>query len=164
MARGAHAGFGRHQGEHSLLALMFDTVAEVESFMQDFEACRLPKQRWTHFAHLVAGFWYLSQHDMTHAVATIRSRIRNHNESVGTPNTDSSGYHETITRLYLTAIAAHIELDKTLPFERSLAALLASPLAKSDWPLRYYTAQRLFSAHARLNWVEPDLSPQGDSP
>ena len=164
MARGTYAGFSHHQGEHSLPTLMFDTVAEVESFMQDFEACRLPKQRWTHLAHLVAGFWYLSRHDMAQALATIRSRIRNHNESVGTANTDSSGYHETITRLYLTAIAAHIELHKALPFERSLAALLASPLARSDWPLRYYTAQRLFSTHARLNWVEPDLSAKGDSP
>ena len=138
---------------------MFDTVAEIESFIQDFEARRLPKARWTHCAHLVAGFWYLSRHDMTQALDMVRSRIRNHNESVGTPNTDSSGYHETITRLYMTAIAAHIELHNILPLERSLSILLASPLATSDWPLRYYTRERLFSTHARRNWVEPDLRP-----
>ncbi|MGB8694600.1 MAG: hypothetical protein WCD08_13935 [Steroidobacteraceae bacterium] len=136
---------------------MFDTVSEVESFIQDFEACRLPKERWTHTAHLVAGFWYLSRHDMTQALDTIRSRIRSHNESVGTANTDTGGYHETITRLYMRAIAAHIALHEALPFERSLAALLASPLAKSDWPLSHYTREHLFSTHARHNWVEPDL-------
>jgi hypothetical protein len=143
---------------------MFDTDAEVDSFMQDFEACRLPKERWTHFAHLVAGFWYLSRHDMAQALDTIRQRIRNHNESVGTPNTDTSGYHETITRLYMRAIAAHIELHKTLPVERSLSILLASPLAKSDWPLSYYTRERLFSTQARRNWVAPDLLSKGESP
>ena len=164
MARGAHAGFSRYQREYSLLTLMFETVAEVESFMQDFEACRLPKVRWTHSAHLVAGFYYLSRHDMAQALDTIRSRIRNHNESVGTTNTDSSGYHETITRLYMAAIAAHIVLHKALPFGRSLSILLASPLATSDWPLRYYTRERLFTAHARRNWVEPDLLSKGYFP
>ena len=64
----------------------------------------------------------------------------------------------------MRAIATHIALHETLPFERSLAALLASPLAKSDWPLSYYTRERLFSTHARHNWVAPDLSPTGDSP
>ncbi len=157
MARGLYTGFNHHQGGHSLPALMFDTVAEVESFMEDFEACRLPKQRWTHLAHLVAGFWYLSRHDMAQALDTVRRRIRSHNESVGTANTDSSGYHETITRLYMTAIAAHIVVHKALPFERSLSILLTSPLAVSDWPLTYYTRERLFSTHARHNWVEPDV-------
>ena len=71
---------------------MFDTFAEVATFMRAFEACRLPKERWTHTAHLVAGFWYLSRSDMTQALDTIRTRIRRHNESVGTANTDTGGY------------------------------------------------------------------------
>jgi hypothetical protein len=94
---------------------------------------------------------------MTQALDNIRTRIRSHNESVGTANTDTGGYHETITRLYMRAIAAHIALHEALPFERSLAALLASPLAKSDWPLSHYTREHLFSTYARHNWVEPDL-------
>jgi hypothetical protein len=136
---------------------MFDSLAEVESFIREFEACRLPKRRWTHQAHLVAGFWYLSRYGMPEALDTVRRRIRSHNESVGTANTDHSGYHETITRLYMAAIAAHIEQHGDMPFERSLAALLASPLGSSDWPLNYYSRERLFSIEARRHWVEPDL-------
>jgi len=139
---------------------MFDTIAAVESFIQEFESCRVPKERWTHQAHLVVGFWYLSKYSMPDALSIIRLRIRNHNEAVGTPNTDTSGYHETITRLYLTAIAAHIAQAKDLTFERSLAALLASPLTSSDWPLKCYSPGRLFSAQARRTWVEPDLRAQ----
>ena len=137
--------------------MMCDTVAEVESFIMDFEGCRLPQERWTHQAHLVAGFWYLSRYGMPEALNTVRDRIRRHNEAVGTPNTDTSGHHESITRLYLAAIAAHIDQTKELPFERSLAALLASPLARSDWPLKFYSPQLLFSVRARRGWVEPDL-------
>jgi hypothetical protein len=138
---------------------MFDSHPQVAAFIGEFEACRLPKERWTHQAHLVAGFWYLSQQPMPGALDAIRQRIRSHNDAVGTPNTDSSGYHETITRLYLKGIAAHIAAHQALPFERSLAALLASPVAKKEWPLTYYSSQLLFSTKARREWVEPDLQP-----
>ena len=136
---------------------MYRTRSEVESFIQEFEAERLPKDRWTHQAHLVAGFWYSSTLDPDEALTTIRARIRRHNESVGTPNTDSGGYHETITRLYMSAIAAHMCRHKNAAFEESLALLLASPLSDSEWPLRYYSRERLFSVEARRRWVEPDM-------
>ncbi len=86
-----------------------------------------------------------------------RERIWHHNESVGTANTDSGGYHETITRLYMTAIARHVALHKHLSFDESLASLFASPLGDSEWPLGYYSRAQLFSVTARRGWVEPDL-------
>lgn len=136
---------------------MSRTRSDVESFIREFEAGRLPMARWTHEAHLVAGFWYSSTLDSDAALATVRTRIRRHNESVGTPNTDSSGYHETITRLYMGAIAAHVSRHSSAAFEDSLALLLASPLGDSEWPLRYYSRERLFSVEARRSWVEPDV-------
>ena len=36
-------------------------------------------------------------------------------------------------------------------------ALLA-PEGRRDWPLRFYSRERLFSKAARLGWVEPDLA------
>jgi hypothetical protein len=134
----------------------------IAAFMRDFEARRLPKSRWTHQAHLLVGLWYLSRHEPVEALAIVRERIRAHNESVGTANTDSGGYHETITRLYLDAIAAHRARNDGASFEASLRQLLASPLADSSWPLEYYTRERLFSVAARRHWLEPDRRPQGD--
>ena len=87
---------------------MLATTQEIEAFIRDFEACRLPKPRWTHHAHFVVGLWYLTHHSPEEALAIVRQRIRAHNESVGTANTDSSGYHETLTRFYLTGISAHL--------------------------------------------------------
>jgi hypothetical protein len=136
------------------------TYKGIVDFIQDFEACRLPKARWTHEAHLTAGFWYLDKHAPSEAMDVIRGRIQRHNESVGTANTDDSGYHETITRLYLWGIDQHRARHRDLPFEESLALLLASPLGESAWPLRYYSRDRLFSVAARRGWVEPDLQPQ----
>jgi hypothetical protein len=137
----------------------FATRQEVADFIALFEDGTLPRARWTHRGHLTAGFWYLTLHPLAVALSTMRVRIRRHNEAVGTPNTDSSGYHETITRLFLIGISAHIARHAELRFEQSLAALLASELVESRWPLRFYSQELLFSAEARRQWVEPDLAP-----
>lgn len=129
---------------------------EVAAFIAEFEACRLTRQQWTHHAHLTAGYWYLTLRPPD-ALDILRRNIRTHNETVGTPNTDSSGYHESITRLYLAGIAAHIAAHRELTFEDSLQRLLESELGQSAWPLTYYSRERLFSVAARRGWVEPDL-------
>lgn len=136
----------------------FDSYAEVASFIEEFESGRLSKARWTHQGHLVAGFWYVRRLGAEQALAELRSRIRHHNEAVGTPNTESSGYHETITRLYVQAIAERLQQAPDQSFEDGLETLLASPLSRSDWPLSFYTRDVLFSARARSEWLEPDVS------
>jgi hypothetical protein len=136
---------------------MFATAQDIEAFVRDFEALRLPKPRWTHHAHLVIGLWYLTHHSPDDALSIVRQRIRAYNEAVGTANTDSSGYHETLTRLFLRGIAAHISAHSSeLP--SSLALLLQSPLAYKDWPLSFYSRELLFSVAARHGWLEPDLT------
>jgi len=138
---------------------MFDTPAHIEAFVREFEAGTLPKARWSHHAHLVVGLWYLTQHAPDEALAMVRQRIRAYNEAQGTPNTDSSGYHETLTRLYMRGIAAHLAAHAGQPLPTSLALLLGSPLAEKAWPLSLYSRERLFSVAARHGWVEPDLIP-----
>lgn len=129
---------------------------DIGKFIRDFEACTLPKPRWTHQAHLLVGLWYLSKHTPAEALNIVRKRIRAYNVAVGTPNTDNSGYHETLTRLYLDGIAAHMSRHDGESLPNSLALLLSTPLARSDWPLEFYSRERLFSVLARRQWAEPD--------
>lgn len=131
-----------------------DTAA---AFVARFERGEVTKAEWTHEAHLVAGYWYVTNLGATAAIEEMRRRIRFHNEAVGTPNTDDSGYHESITRLYVFGIAAEIAGHPSASFEQGLRTLLSSPMATSTWPLQYYTRARLFSPEARRGWVEPDL-------
>jgi hypothetical protein len=138
---------------------MFDTIDRYEAFIRDFEACKLPRARWTHPAHLAVGFWYLWHYPPTEALRHTRENIRMHNEGVGTANTDSGGYHETITRGYLHGIADHRSRHAATPPIESLILLTSSPLASSEWLLKYYSRDRLFSVTARRGWVEPDLQP-----
>lgn len=131
-------------------------AASVGAFIARFEARQVPRLEWTHQAHLMAGYWYTRRLGAEAALEELRTRIRQHNESVGTPNTDQGGYHETITRLYVEGIAQHLAETADDSFEGSLRKLLSSPLAESRWPLRFYSEQRLFSVQARREWVEPD--------
>lgn len=143
---------------------MFDTIDRFDAFIRDFEACKLTRARWTHQAHLAVGFWYLWQYPPAEALRLVRQNIRLHNEGVGTANTDTGGYHETITRGYLQGIADHRTRHAAVPPLESLQLLTSSPMMSSEWLLRYYSRDRLFSVTARRGWVEPDLQPLPGKP
>ncbi len=85
--------------------------------------------------------------------------IRAYNEATGGANTETSGYHETITQASLRAARAFRVERAHLALFEVCNALMASPLGKSDWILAYWSRQRLFSVEARRAWVEPDLEP-----
>jgi hypothetical protein len=92
------------------------------------------------------------------AVSRLRYGIRALNESHGTANTDTGGYHETITRAYAYLIAGFLAAssDGTTLSEK-VRVLLASPLSHKDALLQYYSRDRLMSLVARREWIPPDL-------
>ncbi len=79
---------------------------------------------------------------------------------MGTPNTDSSGFHATITHCYAMGVAAfHRRCDPALALVERVNALLTEPEGARDWPLRFYSRERLFSVEARRAVILPDLAP-----
>lgn len=119
----------------------------------------LPKVRWTHAAHFAATLWLLTCCPDVDCDRELPGIIRAYNETTGVANTDSSGYHETITRASLRAARAFLSEDGARPLFATCNALLSSRLGKSDWLLAHWSRPRLFSAEARQVWVEPDLQP-----
>jgi len=120
----------------------------------------LPKPEWTHAAHFAAAIWLLRHCPDQTAPAAIAAIIRAYNEATGTANTDSSGYHETITRASMRAAAAHLSrYPADAPLLGIVNDLIASPLGNRDWLLAYWRRDTLFSTAARRNWVAADLAP-----
>src|SRR5262249_15701804 len=111
-------------------------------------------------AHLTVALWYISRHTADSALVMLRDRIRRYNEAVGVQNTDTGGYHETLTRIFVNGIAAFLS-HCTFPGTSiaTLHALLDSELADKKWPLRFYSRERINSTEARRGWIEPDLNP-----
>lgn len=134
----------------------------TDQLIEAFQSCTLPKAEWTHQAHLRVGLWHIRQFGPDEALVRLRDGIRRLNESHGTANTDTGGYHETITRLYVVVMHDFLTAaDRS----RSLDELTADFIARyptSDLPLRYYARERLFAVQSRREWVEPDLElPKG---
>ena len=135
---------------------MFTSDDDLERIADGIADTTLPKAEWTHAAHFAAALWRLR----AGTIDGLPETIRRYNVATGTPNSDTTGYHETITRAAVRAAAATLD---AFPADRPLwqvaNALMASPLGRSDWLLAYWRRERLFSVEARKAWVEPDLQP-----
>jgi hypothetical protein len=119
----------------------------------------LPREEWTHEAHLAATTYLVLRHPEVDLNAELRGIISRYNESVGGVNSDTEGYHDTITRAYLCGIRLFLEeVDVSRPIHELVNELLMSPMGRRDWPLRFWSKDRLMSVEARRGWVEPDLA------
>lgn len=138
----------------------FATDAEIDAIGRGLVDRTLPKAAWTHAAHLAAAVWVLRRRPDLDAAAAMPGVIRAYNEATGVENTDSGGYHETITQASLRAVAARLDaLPPDIGLVAAVDAVLASPLGDKGWLLAYWSRETLFSAAARRAWVEPDLQP-----
>lgn len=120
----------------------------------------LPKQEWTHAGHFAAALWLLRHRPALAAPDEIRTLIMGYNAATGTPNTDSGGYHHTVTLASLRAAASHLSNHMPdAPLHDVLRSLMASPFGRPDWLLSYWQRNTLFSVAARRAWVSPDAAP-----
>jgi hypothetical protein len=137
---------------------LFTSDAEIEHLGERFLACSLPKAEWTHEAHLATTTWLLLRRPDIDVDQELPRLIRRYNESVGGVNSDSEGYHETITRAFLRGVRLFLsEADAAEPLHELVNELLLSPMGRRDWPLRFYSRERLLSVEARRSFVEPDI-------
>ena len=137
---------------------LFPSADAIRRVGEGLLARTLPRPEWTHEAHLAATTWLVVERPDIDLDADLAGIIRGYNESVGGRNTDSEGYHETITRVFLVAVRDHAGETDGLELCARVNALLASERGRRDWPLRFYSPERLFSVAARLSFVPPDLS------
>ncbi|TAE27853.1 MAG: hypothetical protein EAZ92_08905 [Candidatus Kapaibacterium sp.] len=150
-----------HSTEFSL------TASDVERIITGFEQGTLPKAEWTHAAHLVMAMWYALHLPESELLSHIRPRIRAYNLAVGVENTTTSGYHETLTVFYIHVVVRFLkeflarEITLQSP-ETLINALLQSECARREYPLRFYTKERLFSSEARTEWLPPENALGGE--
>ena len=139
---------------------MITTESDIERIAAGVLACTHPYTEWTHAAHFTAALWLLRYPHVLRRHGGMEPIIRRYNEAVGVPNSDTRGYHATITEASLRATAQVLaEAGPEAPLAPILAALLASPLGQSRWLLVHWSEPRLMSLAARRGWLEPDLAP-----
>ncbi len=130
------------------------TTLELQSLVFQFENCTLPRESWTHQAHLSVALWYLFHLPREQATGRIRNGIQLYNESLGI----GTGYHETMTLAWIEILAGFLQESSA---EGNLAELVERATVRfgiSDYLLQFFSRDRLFSELARREWVEPDLA------
>jgi hypothetical protein len=138
----------------------FASDAAVRHIGEGLLARSLSRPEWTHEAHLAACLWIVVERLDIVAERDLPEIIRRFNESVGGVNDATQGYHETITQCFVRGVRFYLaRADRELALVDKVNGLLAVPEGKRGWPLAFYSPERLFSAEARLGWIEPDLRP-----
>lgn len=136
---------------------LFESDAAVRHIGEGLLACSLDKSEWTHEAHLTTCLWLIVERPDIVPERDLPALIRRFNESVGGINDETQGYHETITQSFIRGVRDFLAgAEAALPLVEKVNALLQAPEGRRDWPLRFYSRERLFSTEARLGWVEPD--------
>jgi hypothetical protein len=138
---------------------LFATDAAIRSVGERMLGCTLPREEWTHEAHLATTLWLIVERPDIAPERDLPHLIRRYNESVGGVNSDTEGYHETITQCFIRGVRGFLaRTNAALALVEKVNGLLQAPEGRRDWPLRFYSPERLSSVEARLGWVEPDVA------
>jgi hypothetical protein len=137
----------------------FASDDDVMAVVAGFRARRLPVEQWTHQAHLAVGLWHVAEHGEQAAKPLLREGIWRYNEAVGTPNSDTRGYHDTVTLYYVWAAARFLETRPPGTLVDRVNAFVESRLGSKDGIFTFWSRDLLFSVEARRAWTAPDLGP-----
>jgi hypothetical protein len=135
----------------------FQNDEEIEFFIMLFETWKLPAKDWTHSAHIIVATYYLIKNTPEVALQKIRKNIKAYNVANGGKNTDSEGYHETVTVFYMQQIKSVLEkLPSDLSMKEKIEEVLSSDLIDTNLIFNFYGKEQLLSKKARLEYVAPD--------
>ena len=128
----------------------------LDRFLVDFENAAIPFSDWTHTAHIAMACCYILKLPHPDLLPVVRERIKSYNLRGGGQNTESSGYHESITVLWLWVLKEFVE-NRHAGAQRLTLVQAAIELysGNSLYP-EYYSYEVTKSVHARRHWMEPD--------
>jgi hypothetical protein len=133
------------------------TEEGIDAFIAAFEAGSLPKGRWTHGAHILTGACYVHALGEAGAIARMRERVAAYNVAVGGQNTDTGGYHETVTVFWIKILSGYCGEHSELGRAEFAARAVEHFVGQRDIWRRYYDYDVVGSVEARKRWVPPTL-------
>ena len=132
----------------------------IQHIVDGFHNHTLPKPEWTHQAHLIVGLHTVTRNNLEESIRIMRDGIKAYNLAVGTQNTDTGGYHETITILFVHILRAFVaQSPPNTSLNTFVNQLQRSILLDRTFMFQFYTKDVLFSVQARRTWIDPDRQP-----
>ena len=137
----------------------FETDAELACLAAAFLDHSLPAPMWTNDAHWAVAIHLLRHRPDLDLPRDLPGLISRFNEAKGNRNTETAGYHETITQAAIYMAELVIEASPGRTACQQVNRLMASPTGKSDWLFRFWSKDALMTPLARRLWVPPDIAP-----
>ena len=127
-------------------------------FLAAFEAGTWPFDKWHHREHIRVAYLYLCRHPYETALEKMRSGIKALNIAHKVTERPDRGYHETMTLAWMRVTHQTLREFGRAASSEMFVETHAHLLSKQAL-LSYYTSERIMSAEARQQFVEPDLRP-----
>src|SRR6185503_18174396 len=109
-------------------------VTELDELAHDFELGTIPATEWTHHTHLRVGAILIHRLGPVVALEQLRDGIRRLNAAHGTVNSETRGYHETITRCYVHFIHQFLQsCPREMTVDRRVDELLRGAVAQREF-------------------------------
>lgn len=135
--------------------------AALDAFLDAWRTGRLPKPEWTHAAHVAVCAATAWDGGTVDAVFSAMKRgIVAYNEAVGTANTPTSGYHETLTRFWAGVVVGHRRAAAAPSRIEAVRSAVAALGAARGLHAAHYSFDVVADRRARAEWVPPDRTPE----
>lgn len=105
---------------------------------------------WRRTSLLTTGSRYVRDHE---------TGILHHNTSVGTPNTEDNGYHETLTRFWSSEIGEFVRSRRFHSRFEAVRAAVSAFGEDRDRFRQFYSFDVVRDRRARREWVAPYRNP-----
>ena len=138
--------------------MKFQTEQEIDEFLESLEAGTIPKEAWTHQAHLaIAGVYVWREIADADGAALPRLRfgILSLNRRHGTRDTIESGYHETLTVFWVSIVRDFCSRNQSMSRLQAINEMMET--LPSSLFKQFYSFDVVKSPLARERWVGPDL-------
>jgi hypothetical protein len=138
--------------------MVFYPIENAIELIDKFLNRTLPKDEWTHEAHLMVGLHHATTYGAM-ALVHLRENISKYNEATTVINSTTTGYHETITHFWLWAVQKYCQKDGILIFDQETLddMLWTEELAERNLWLAYYSKDLMLSTAARMSLAMPDV-------
>ena len=143
------------------MARKYENEEDIVDLVRSFEDATISREDWKHREHLIVALYYVSHHNAETALDKMRSGLVNLlANGFKVDLAKEMPYHETITAFWIRTLADFHASSNG----RSLVAK-ATEIADTfdkDYPLKFYSRERLFSDEARVRFIEGDLNNSSD--
>jgi len=130
---------------------------EIEALVNAFEDASIARGVWKHAEHLVVALYYVDKFDFDTASKKMRDGLLHLlMEGFKVDLTKEMPYHETLTVFWMRTVSEFACENTDLSLTDKANGLIER--FDKDYPLRFYTRDRLFSDEARARFIDPDLA------